>query len=312
MPRISVIMSTRNDRETLPAAIEPFLFDTLDIEVVIVNDASDDGTREYLDRLAAQHPSKVRPLHRESSIGLTRALNLAIRESRGEFLARQDADDVSHPDRLRKQLARFDADPSLDFLGTGNRIVEPDGDLIVAIRGQNFGNLAKRLVKGNVFCHGSLMMRRSALLEIGGYDEYFRFAQDYDLLLRAVRAGRKLANLEECLYDWTFSSKSITSEKTAEQRWYSEAARREFLEPGWKGRHVGPPVGATGGPKITREHQLISFYLLACEPGMARRVLRRLPLGDSGLLTRWKTHIQCSMPSAFAKAFRFLNNLRYS
>src|SRR5688500_18733873 len=99
-------MSTKDGRATLPAALAPFLAETLDIEVIVVSDGSGQTTRDFLDRLAREYPGRIKPIHLEDGVGLTRALNLAANAAAGAFLARQDDDDVSHPERLRRQLAR--------------------------------------------------------------------------------------------------------------------------------------------------------------------------------------------------------------
>jgi glycosyltransferase involved in cell wall biosynthesis len=313
MPLVSVLLATRNNLATLPAALRPFLSEPAVLEILLVNDGSTDGTREYLDGIRAAHPDRVRPIHLEHGIGLTKALNLALRESRGEYLARQDADDVSHEDRIRRQLEAFRADPGLDFLGTGHRIVDSEGKALVSIEGKNFGNLGRRLLKGNVFCHGSMMMKRSSLLSLGGYREFYKYAQDYDLFLRAAKAGMKLANLEECLYDWTFSEASISATKAAEQEWCMRHALWSHL--GRAGKEPDPPAAdavRAPGAHIPRELQLLQFFLLGCETRAARRQLGLLRSKRQRIAKAWKYALLCLPPPWLYRVMRRVANLRYA
>lgn len=284
MPLVSILLATRDDLATLPKAVGPFLASPLDLEIVIVDDGSRPDTAAYLDGLPRE---RVRVIRLAESGGLTRALNLAFKASRGEFLARQDADDVSRPGRLEAQLEAFRADAELGILGTGHRVVDEAGAVLAELKGRNFGRPAKRLARGNYFCHGSLMLRRSALERLGGYREFFRFAQDYDLMLRAAGLGIRIANLEACLYDWTFSTRAISARKGREQARYARVAREAFADAGldldarFRELEASEERDPEAARPIPPEWQLMQVMLLAGDTGGARRQYEAL-IGRGG------------------------------
>ena len=312
-PQVSILLSTHRDRSTLPRALEPFLASPLDLEIVLVDDGSRDGTREYLAGLPRE---RLKVMRMEEPIGLTKALNLAARAARGAFLARQDADDFSHADRLEKQLARFRQDRGLDILGTGHRIVDSDGAVLAEIHGRNFRNLGKRLLKDNIFCHGSLMFKADSFRKLNGYREFFRFSQDYDLVLRACHMGLRMENLAECLYDWSFSTHSITGSKAGEQARYAETARRvrgnPDLDPEAAYRALaGESAGSTTMNAIPADRKLMEIYLRAGDTNEARRAYHRLKEAGMAGPERRKFAFLSSLPPWLYRGLRSLSDLRY-
>src|SRR5262245_17827114 len=112
LPRVSVVMSVYNGLPLVRAAVQSILDQTLeDFEFVIVNDGSTDGTLDYL-RSVEAHDSRIRVLD-QANTGLTRALIRGVAEARAPLIARMDADDISAPDRLHKQVQVMDSDPDI-------------------------------------------------------------------------------------------------------------------------------------------------------------------------------------------------------
>jgi glycosyltransferase involved in cell wall biosynthesis len=315
---VSILMATRDNLATLPKALEVFLASPLRPEIVIVNDGSTDGTAAYLGTLPRD---RVKAIQLPESGGLTKALNLAFRESAGTFLARQDADDASHPGRLEAQLAAFGKDPGLDILGTGHRVVDGNGSVLAELPGRNFARPAKRLLRDNFFCHGSLMFRRQSLERLGGYREFFRLSQDYDLLLRAAGAGLRLANLRACLYDWTFSPRAVSLSKAREQALYGETAKRTASDPGLdpaacyrdlqaqEARDTGPAAALRDIPP---EWQLMKILLLAGDTAGARRQYRAMR--DRGVPIPRESSVAAlrHIPGWLYRPMRALGDLRYT
>lgn len=314
-PVVSILMATRDNLPTLPRALATFLESPIDLEIVIVNDGSTDGTRAYLDSLP---PERVRPIHLEKSQGLTLSLNQAFAVSRGEYLARQDADDASHPDRLQFQLKAFREDPALDILGTGNRILDEEGEVLAEVVGHNYGNALKRLRAGNFFCHGSLMLRRSAMERLGAYRPFFRYSQDLDLLLRAAAMGLKMRNLIPCLYDWTLSEKAISRSKSREQGLFAKTAKSASRDADLdlatcyaRLETESAADEAASGP-IPRDWQIMEILLLCGDTAGARRKYAELrergaPMPKPGFAVRMRV-----LPSWLYRAVRILADLRYA
>jgi glycosyltransferase involved in cell wall biosynthesis len=198
-PSISVVMPVHNARPFLDQSIGSILHQTFDdFEFVILDDASSDGSTELLQRWARQDRRIV--LHRSATrLGPAGSSNLVVARSRASIVARMDADDVSHPDRLRRQLATMNCHPDIALVGTlcdgidaTGRIVRPR-DRWRLIRRSNF----------SPFPHGSVMFRRQAFDEIGGYLPGCADGEDQDLF-RRMAAVRRVVTLPEVLYHYRY------------------------------------------------------------------------------------------------------------
>ena len=193
-PYVSVIMPVYNGAATLERAIDSVISQVFpDFELILVNDGSTDDTGRIIE-MAANADPRIVSISNERNIGLTRSLIRAIRSARGEIIARQDADDVSLPERFQRQLAWF---PNYDFVCCrtllDNGRISPRLPTIM---------LHRHMVRvKNVYIHGTFMFKKELYERVGGYDPDIRFAQDYDLVLRmAGQAGAKIKYLAQPLY----------------------------------------------------------------------------------------------------------------
>jgi glycosyltransferase involved in cell wall biosynthesis len=214
-PRVSVLLPVRNGEGTLGECLASLAAQTLDDhEVVAVDDHSTDGSRALLER-AARGDRRVRIVENPGR-GLVAALNAAAAGARATLLARMDADDVSHPDRLRAQAARLDRDPELTVLGTrvrlfgGPRLNHGMRAYVRWLDGLlDHDAIVRDLYVESPLAHPSVMMRASLLAGLGGYRD-FDGPEDYDLWLRAQAAGGRFAKLPEVLLDWRDSPERLS------------------------------------------------------------------------------------------------------
>ncbi len=178
------------------AAVASLLAQTLaELELIVIDDGSTDATPEVL---AALHDPRLR-VERRARRGLTRSLARALELAQAPLVARLDADDVALPERLARQRQFLDANPEVGLLGTAAREVDLAGQEVAIVRPPvDDAAIRRALIRGNPFVHSSVMMRRSALDRVGGYDESVSVAQDYDLWMRLAGVTR-LANLPEAL-----------------------------------------------------------------------------------------------------------------
>jgi glycosyltransferase involved in cell wall biosynthesis len=201
-PRVSVVMSVRDDLQRLPVAVASILSqDFRELELIVVDDGSRDGSGELLDRLAAEDP-RLRVLHRENR-GLTQALVEGCELARGEFIARQDSDDRSRPGRIAAQVAALDRDARVGFVSCTTAYVGPQGEALLEIsRPADPQAATQELLHGRKGpgAHGSVMFRRSLYQDVGGYRPAFRYAQDSDLWLRMAEKAM-FACVPEVLYE---------------------------------------------------------------------------------------------------------------
>ncbi len=204
-PAITVLMSVHNGLPFLAEAVSSVLAQTFfDFEFLILDDASTDGTADYLRTLS---DPRVRVITLAENIGLTAALNRGLHEARGEFIARQDADDLSHPRRLELQFGFMKMNPACAVVGSQAWLADARGRSLgkknfpLGYRGICFAHLFD-----NALAHSAAMFRRAA---VDGYDETFTASQDYELWSR-LSERHALANLPQRLVTLRVLDASIT------------------------------------------------------------------------------------------------------
>lgn len=222
-PQVSVIMPVYNAERYLSDAVESILGQTFtDFEFLIVNDGSKDRSPEILDRYAKQD-SRIRLWHRENS-GYVSALNFMLQQARGELVARMDADDVCHLERLERQVEYFRKYTDVDVLGSSFMLVDSESRKIgIMSLPTSHVDIEKKLAHGHCsMCHPSVMYRRRAVLEAGCYDESYTTAEDLELWQRMINRFR-FANISDPLISYRIHDKSVSEASGARQR---ENARR--------------------------------------------------------------------------------------
>lgn len=200
MSKISVIMGIYNCEATLGAAIESILSQTYrDIELIMCDDGSTDGTYALARSYAEKH-SSIKLLKNEKNMRLAYSLNHCLSVAEGEYVARMDADDISLPDRLQKQVEFLEDHPEIDLLGTS--LTVKNGDKLLYNRIYEYDPIKNVYLTASPFAHPTVMIRKSVLTALGGYrvsPETMR-CEDLDLWFRFAIAGYKGVNLPDPLY----------------------------------------------------------------------------------------------------------------
>jgi glycosyltransferase involved in cell wall biosynthesis len=195
---VTVLMSVHNDRLYLPDAVNSVLRQTLDdFELLVIDDASTDGSGEFLRTLT---DPRVRLVRNEQNLGLTKSLNRGLSLATGRYVARMDADDVCMPDRLRRQAALLDARPEVGIVGCSRVLIDEAGATVArAPAAETDLRIRWKCLLGNPFAHPAVMFRLDLIdTHRLRYDERFRTAQDYDLWSRLLTITRG-HNLSEAL-----------------------------------------------------------------------------------------------------------------
>jgi len=222
-PRVSVLMAVRDGAGYIRPAIDSVLRQTVrNLELVVVDDGSTDATREIL--AAYADPRLVR-VDNPGPLGLADSLNRGLAVARAEFVARQDADDRSHPARLEQQLAAFAARADLALVGAQARRIDARGSPRgVVARPLGMAAIRWYHLFANPFIHSAVMFRRSVVQAAGGFDHSLPRAQDFDLWSRILQR-QPVLNLAARLVDYRHHATSVTeSGRHAEE--YARIVRR--------------------------------------------------------------------------------------
>lgn len=254
-PRVSVVLPVYNAGEPLRRAVDSIVAQTYtDWELVAVDDGSTDGSGAVLDDYARRDP-RIRVIHQENQRQVA-AMNRAIGEARGEFVARMDADDRSYPERFARQVAYLDAHPEVGVLGTLADVAFPDGERIWG-GDESHVLLCWRLLFTTPMVHPSIMMRTAVVRAAGGYAPEADRLEDYELFERLSHTTR-LATLPERLvwYDRSLDTNISTVYRDVQQQVAQHVHARLF-------RHYGLDVAgplledysqvAFEGPEIVQE-----------------------------------------------------------
>ncbi len=217
-PRVSVVMSVYNGEQYLGEAIESILHQTFsDFELIIVDDGSVDGTWGLLTTCAAQD-RRIVLIRSAENMGIPRSTNKGLTRARGKYIARTDADDVSLPERLARQVSFLEEHLDVGVLGGAVQIIDGDGNASDIWRfPSEHGVLKWRLCFGSPIMHSTAMMRREVLNRVNGYDVEMEVALDYDLWRRLSLVTR-LANLQDVLVWLRTHEDSVTSKHLVQQR----------------------------------------------------------------------------------------------
>ena len=200
-PKISVLMGIYNCGDTLSEAIESILRQTeQDFDLILCDDGSLDDTYAIAKAYRDQYPYKITLLKNEENMGLHATLNRCFSAAHGEYIARMDGDDISMPDRFQKELIALEGNPKIALVSTPMVHFDESGTWAT---GKALPlPQPMDLVRSTPFCHGPCMIRREALLAVGGYtdDPKFLRVEDYDLWVKLYAAGYRGMNLTEPLY----------------------------------------------------------------------------------------------------------------
>ena len=230
MPLVSVIMPAYNVEQYIAEAIESILTQSFgDFELIIVNDGSSDGTQSIIEEFA-RRDARIRSLSLQYNAGVQCARNLAIAQARGSFLAMMDADDISLPQRLEKQVSFLQSHPTVGIVGGSVYFVNERKEPI-AVRRYWTGDAAirKRMFVFIPFCMGVCMIRKSVFERAGMFNEKYPVAEDYDLYFR-LGTMTQFANLNDVLYWCRLRPHSLSRERRGDMESLTVVLRQKYFQ----------------------------------------------------------------------------------
>jgi len=232
MPEVSVILPFFNTKNTLAAAVESVLNQTFaSFEMLLVNNNSTDNSLSIA-RSLAEKDIRIRLLH-ETKQGVDYAMNYGLENSRGRFIARMDADDISYPDRLEKQVRFLNENPETGLVGSYVKYVPHSSGTGGFKRFVNWVNTfhTSEEIERNRFVeipvvNPTILFRRELYERLGGCRQG-NFPEDYEMQLRFLDAGVKMAKLPLQLLEWHDYSTRLTR---TDERYSTEAFFRVKAE----------------------------------------------------------------------------------
>ncbi|MBD0372266.1 MAG: glycosyltransferase family 2 protein [Pyrinomonadaceae bacterium] len=259
-PSVSVVMPVRNALPFLDASIESILNQNLkDFEFIILDDASTDGTTERL-REWAERDDRIRLYESREKIDPSLSANFIVRQARSSLVARMDADDISHPDRLMRQFEVMRSCPDVAMVGTLFEGIDVRGR---RVRRRDRWRLKRKSVFPP-FPHGSVMFRREIFEEVGGYRLECDTWEDQDLFLR-IRKRARVVVITDALYYYRFHAASITSNRSMKRIAHMYSVRERCLKELLRGQdytHVLKEAVSNGhGNRQTSEAIAYALYL---------------------------------------------------
>lgn len=216
--KVSIIMPIYNGEEYLKDAIRSILTQTFsDFELIISDDASTDASWEIAKHFAIED-HRIRILRNQYNLGLIGNLNVLLDAANGDYLARQDQDDISTPERLKHQVDFLDKNPEIGLLGTAFHQIDKNGDiLLTTYQPMSDTEIRWKILFANPFAHTSVMFRHNLLHQYGlRYSDKYPHSEDYELWIRMLQYTRA-ANLSEPFVSWRRNEKGISQTHVEEQ-----------------------------------------------------------------------------------------------
>lgn len=198
IPLVSVIMSVYNNESTVKKCIDSLINQTYsNWELIVCDDNSTDNSKIILEALSSKD-TRIRLICNNVNNGLASSLNRCLRKSRGKYIARMDADDINLEDRLKNQVEYLEKHPDCDIVGSSMFVKNEKG--IIGIRTNSDVLNRDSFLHGSPFFHPTVMVKRSVMNSLHGYNTKVYRSEDLDLWFRLYQEGYKGVNFKKPLY----------------------------------------------------------------------------------------------------------------
>ncbi|MEQ2576104.1 glycosyltransferase [Mediterraneibacter faecis] len=216
---ISVIMSTYNEPiSMIEKSINSILMQTYpNIQLVLINDNPERiELGNYLTQIA-NDSAKIKYLANKKNMGLVYSLNCGLRNADGDYIARMDADDISHLDRIEKQV-KYLKENDLDIIGSYVRTIDDYDNVLGSIKVPRDHNTIVRLYKyGSCLLHPTWFCKKEVFEQLNGYRNIYA-CEDYDFITRCIKLGFKFGNIAFPLLDYRIRENGISVSSEAQQK----------------------------------------------------------------------------------------------
>lgn len=225
-PLVSVIMATFNEPvEFLSQAIESILHQTYShLELLIADDSTKEETKKAIDKYANED-TRVSVIREKTKMGIAVARNRCFQAAKGKFIAIMDADDISLPDRIERQIQFAQSHPDIDLFGGHVNIINEKGEIVTQRTYKTTPNRFLRMfVYRNPLAHPTVFFRRKIIDEGYSYDENFKKAEDLEFYLRLFKNGFHLINMDTTLINYRIIG-DMQKKRTYDNWYYNHKAR---------------------------------------------------------------------------------------
>lgn len=209
-PLVSVVMSVFNAEKQVRLAIESIQHQTLkDFEFIIINDASKDNSSKII-RSYMRKDKRIQLINNKQDLRLAHSLNIGVAHAKADLIARMDPDDISLPERLKAQYLYLKNHPKVAIVGTNISVVDSNGkEIYIREYPTQSKDIKKIMLRYAPFAHPSVMFRKNAFQEFGGYNQKIKLCEDVDFWFR-MGMKYEFGNIPKKLLKYTLSYTSHT------------------------------------------------------------------------------------------------------
>lgn len=208
-PLVSILTPAYGAEAFLAETIEGILGQTYEnLEYIIVEDCSPDGTWDIIDRYAAQDP-RIRAYRNPENLGIAGTRNRLVSLAQGTYIAWQDADDISLPHRIARQVDLLESNPDVGICGASYQVFNETGPLRIRRFPPDDATLRKMIFKASAISQPTAMIRKTCLDEAGAYDGTYINCEDLDMTFRIGR-NHKFANVDDVLVHYRLHGEQTT------------------------------------------------------------------------------------------------------
>lgn len=222
-------MPTYNSAQFLNEAVESILMQTFqDFEFIIIDDASIDDTWSRL-KVYALRDRRIHLFRNEKNCGIAQTRNTGLLHARGIYYAPMDHDDISHPQRLQKEIEFLETHPTSAVVGCQVSVIDGQGKIIGRRKYPcSSEEIKKSLSIASPFCNPAVLIRMSTLEKNGYLDTCYPGCEDYDLWLSLGRCC-DLANLPDCLFSYRVTDTQVKSKQTKKMLRYTLQIKKKWI-----------------------------------------------------------------------------------
>lgn len=215
-PLVTILMPVYNGEKFLKEAIESILCQTYELfEFLIIDDGSKDNTAKIIKEYK-KADKRIMVITHNGNKGLVYSLNEGLKEAKGSYIARMDADDISFPNRLSEQVSFMNRNKDVTVCGTWANAIDEVGNPLFQMKSPTGFLLKYNYWKPSPMIHPSVMFRKSAIKNIIFSLEFPR-AEDYELWLRFGKLGKKIKNIPKFLLGYRINTNGISRSNQKEQ-----------------------------------------------------------------------------------------------